>query len=77
MESLVAGLGRKENINTVENCFTRLRVNVNNPELLDEKLINVVPNSGIVKKDNDIQIIIGLTVADVRKDLEDYLEKIN
>lgn len=77
MESLVAGLGGKENINTVENCFTRLRVNVNNPELLDEKLINVVPNSGIVKKDNDIQIIIGLTVADVRKDLEDYLEKIN
>ena len=74
MESLVAGLGGKDNISTVENCFTRLRVNVKNPELLDEKLINVVPNSGIVKKDNDIQIIIGLTVADVRKELEDYLE---
>ena len=74
MESLVAGLGGKDNISTVENCFTRLRVNVKNPELLDEKLINVVPNSGIGKKDNDIQIIIGLTVADVRKELEDYLE---
>ena len=73
--SLVAGLGGKENINTVENCFTRLRVNVKNPELIDEKLINKVPNSGIVKKDNDIQVIIGLTVADVRKEVEDYLEK--
>lgn len=77
IESLVAGLGGKANINTVENCFTRLRVNVKNPELLDDKLINAVANSGIVKKDNDVQIIIGLTVADVRKEVEDYLEKCN
>lgn len=71
--SLVEGLGGKENINTVENCFTRLRVNVKNPELIKDELINKVANNGIVKKDNDIQVIIGLTVADVRSQVDAYL----
>lgn len=74
--SLVAGLGGKQNINTIENCFTRLRVNVKDAALINDDLINKVPNSGIVKKDNDIQVIIGLTVADVRKEVETYLESI-
>ncbi len=72
--SLVEGLGGKANINTIENCFTRLRVNVNDVALVNDDLINKVPNSGIVKKGNDIQVIIGLTVADVRKEVESYLD---
>ena len=71
---MVEGLGGKENINTVENCFTRLRVNVKDVALLNEELINKTPNSGIIKKGNDIQVIYGLQVADVRKSVEDYLE---
>ena len=74
---MIGYLGGKDNINSIENCFTRLRVNVKNADILEDKLINAIPNSGIVKKDNDIQIIIGLTVADVRKELEDYLAGTN
>ena len=74
--SLVEGLGGKENINSTENCFTRLRVNVKDPSLLKDELINKVPNSGIVKKDNDIQIVFGLQVAEVRNAVEDYLKTI-
>jgi len=74
--SLVEGLGGKENINSTENCFTRLRVNVKDPSLLKDELINKVPNSGIVKKEDDIQIIIGLQVAEVRNAVEDYLKTI-
>lgn len=70
---IVAGLGGKENINTVENCFTRLRVNVKDVSLLNEEEINKAPNSGIVKKGNDIQIIFGLQVPDVRNAVDDYL----
>lgn len=74
IKNIVEGLGGKDNINTVENCFTRLRVNVKDAELVKEELINKVPNSGIVKKGNDIQVIFGLQVPDVRKAVEDYLE---
>ena len=74
--SLVEGLGGKENINSTENCFTRLRVNVKDPSLLKDDLINKTPNSGIVKKGDDIQIIIGLQVAELRNAVEDYLKNV-
>lgn len=72
---IINGLGGKANINTVENCMTRLRVNLKDPALLDEGLINKTANSGIVKKGNDIQIIYGLQVADVRRAVEEQLEQ--
>ncbi len=50
----------------VDNCFTRLRVNIKDPAKLDEDTINKLPNSGIVKKGTDIQIVYGLQVADIQ-----------
>ena len=67
---LVAGLGGKDNIEELENCFTRLRVNVKNPDL-----INDVPNSGINRNGNNIQIIFGMKVAEMRDKVENAIEK--
>lgn len=72
---LVAGLGGKDNIEELENCFTRLRVNVKNPDLIDESLINHVPNSGINRNGNNIQIIFGMKVAEMRDKVENAIEK--
>ena len=38
-KAVVEGLGGKDNINTVENCFTRLRVNVKDVALVRDELI--------------------------------------
>ncbi len=73
---IIEGLGGKANINTVENCITRLRVNLKDPSLIREDLINRTENRGIVKKQNDVQIIYGLQVADVRRAVEEQLEKL-
>lgn len=72
---IIEGLGGKDNINTVENCITRLRVNLNDPSLIKEDLINRTENKGIVKKGNDVQVIYGLQVADVRRAVEEQLSK--
>lgn len=72
---IIEGLGGKENINTVGNCFTRLRINVKNPELVKDAEINKTANSGIVKKGNDIQIIYGVGVPEVREAVEAQLAK--
>ena len=72
--NIIDGLGGKENINTVENCITRLRVNVKDESKINEDIINLTPNSGIVRKGKDIQIIFGLHVPDVRRAVESYLE---
>ena len=72
--NIIEGLGGKENINTVENCITRLRVNIKDESKINEDMINLTPNSGIVRKGKDIQIIFGLHVPDVRRAVESYLE---
>ncbi|TQW86740.1 PTS glucose transporter subunit IIBC, partial [Clostridioides difficile] len=74
IENIIDGLGGKENINTVENCITRLRVNVKDESKINEDIINLTPNSGIVRKGKDIQIIFGLHVHEVRRAVEDFLE---
>ena len=73
---LINGLGGKANILSVENCFTRLRVNVADESLVNEELINHMENSGIVRKGADIQIIFGMKVASVRGAVEEALEKL-
>ena len=73
---IIEGLGGKGNINAVENCITRLRVNLKDPSLIREDLINRTENKGIVKKGSDIQIIYGLQVADVRRAVEEQLGKL-
>jgi PTS system maltose and glucose-specific IIC component len=71
---IINGLGGKDNILTVDNCFTRLRVSIKDPAKLNEAEINQLENSGIVKKDTDIQIVYGLQVADVKRAVEAQLE---
>ncbi len=73
--TIITGLGGKDNINTVENCVTRLRVNLVDPSLVDEAMIKKTGPKGIVRKDNDIQIVYGLEVTDVRRAVDQQLEK--
>lgn len=73
--SLINGLGGKSNIDSLENCFTRLRVVVKDESLINETLINKVKNSGIKRNGKDLQIILGMQVAAVRGQVEDTLEK--
>ena len=73
--SLVEGLGGKDNILALENCFTRLRVTVKDETIIKDELINKAANSGIVKKGTDIQIIFGLQVPEVRNAVEEYIAK--
>lgn len=73
LQCIIDGLGGKENINTVDNCFTRLRVNVKDAALVNDEIIDKTPNSGIVKKENDIQIIFGLQVPEIKKAVEELL----
>lgn len=75
VKNIVEGLGGKNNILSVENCFTRLRVSLKDINLLNDDFINTTPNSGIVKKGNDVQIIYGLQVPEIRNAVDSFLSK--
>ena len=70
---IINGLGGPDNIVAVNNCFTRLRVDVKDTSLVNDDTINKFKNSGIAKNGNNIQIIIGMKVQTVREDICKYL----
>lgn len=64
---IIKGLGGKENILSVDNCMSRLRVEIKDYLLLNEEIINSTECLGIVKTDsNNIQIIYGTTVGMIK-----------
>ncbi|WP_239670738.1 PTS transporter subunit EIIB [Vibrio variabilis] len=65
--AIIEGLGGKDNIVDVQNCYTRLRVEVRDSSLVDEAKIQESNPMGLVNKGQNIQIIFGSHVASVRK----------
>ena len=73
-QTIVAGLGGAENIESIVNCYTRLRVDVKDEQKVDIDLLKQkVKASGIVDKGKHIQIIIGMGVEEEREKVEAYL----
>ena len=75
--TIVDALGGKINIVSIENCMTRLRVVVDNPNLINEKVLKDTGASGFVRptKEN-IQIVYGLKVDQIASDVKAYLKSI-
>lgn len=70
---IIEALGGKDNITSVENCFSRLRVDVIDTSLVDEKTLKTTGASGVVRKANNIQVVYGLTVNKIRTIVDDAL----
>lgn len=73
---ILEAVGGKDNIVSIDNCFTRLRLELNNMEVLDEQKLKETGSKGVVKRGLETQIIYGTDVIKYRKMLEDYLETI-
>ncbi len=72
-ESVISGLGGRENISAVDNCFTRLRVDVRDASLVQEAILKKTGGAGVIIKGNHVQIIYGLNVNKVRNDVDSAL----
>lgn len=57
----------------VDCCATRLRCSIENPELVDEKLLKATGAVGVVKRGQGIQVIYGPQVTVIKSNLEAYL----
>ena len=71
---ILEGLGGKDNIVEVTNCATRLRVSVKDETLVksDDYFVKIGAH-GINAMKTNIQVIVGLKVANVREEFEDLL----
>jgi PTS system arbutin-like IIC component len=70
------GLGGASNINSINNCATRLRVSVKDDSLVEsDQFFKSAGAHGIVRKGKAIQVIVGLDVPQVRELFETEVNK--
>lgn len=73
-ETIVKGLGGADNILTIDNCYTRLRLKIKQPDLiLEDVLKNETGAKAIIQNGENVHVVYGLEVGQVRENLENYL----
>lgn len=68
---IVDGLGGLANIVEVEPCITRLRTEVEDPELVDHAALKAAGAYGVVVSGNVVQVVVGPEADTIASDIED------
>ncbi|MEO8972789.1 MAG: PTS transporter subunit EIIC [Ktedonobacteraceae bacterium] len=58
-QNVLAALGGKENVQSVEGCITRLRLFVNDPAQIDDAVLKNLGASGVIKRGKIAQVVMG------------------
>lgn len=73
--AMLAGLGGADNITSLDNCITRLRLTVDDIEKVDDDLLKQNGALGVMKLDaHSIQVVIGTHVSHVRVEMDQLME---
>ena len=72
-EQILAALGGDANVLDLEPCITRLRVEVENPDLVDEAGLKATGAFGIVRSGKVVQVVVGPEADNLAEDIEDLM----
>lgn len=73
-ERIIELLGGKDNIDTLTNCSTRLRVEVNDPaKVADADAFVSAGTKGMISQERAVQVIVGLSVVRIRQHVDSIL----
>lgn len=71
---IVSALGGAENIESVTNCYTRLRLVLKDPNKVDEHVLrDETGANGVVVRNQNVQVVYGMQVNKIRKQVDHYL----
>ncbi|MBB6118744.1 glucose PTS transporter subunit EIIB [Nocardiopsis algeriensis] len=72
--AIVAGLGGAGNIEDIEACITRLRTEVADPGLVDEKALKATGAHGVLMSGNVVQVVVGPEADSLTDDIRDIMD---
>ncbi|MEG1847012.1 MAG: N-acetylglucosamine-specific PTS transporter subunit IIBC [Lachnospiraceae bacterium] len=73
--TILEGLGGKENVTSVDNCITRLRLEVKDYTAVNEKVIKSAGVAGIVRPSKtSVQVIVGVQVQHVADEFKKLMK---
>ncbi|MEA5640952.1 glucose PTS transporter subunit EIIB [Cutibacterium granulosum] len=73
-EQILRALGGDDNINDLEACITRLRVEVEDEELVDEEALKAAGAFGVVIQATSVQVVVGPEADTLAEDIEDLCD---
>lgn len=71
---LIAGLGGKDNIKHLEPCTTRIRVEVEDGEGIDEAALKATGAHGVMRRKKVVQIVMGLQSDNIEQAMRRQME---
>ncbi len=72
-EQILAALGGADNIVEIEPCATRLRTEVHNASLVDEKALKAAGAFGVISAGQVVQVVVGPEADTIATDIEDLM----
>lgn len=73
-EYIIKGLGGVDNILDIDNCISRLRVEVKNGDIIDETLLKKTNPNGIVRPDKQtVHVVYGGRITKIRNIVDNYI----
>ncbi|WP_308189696.1 PTS glucose/sucrose transporter subunit IIB [Nocardioides sp. cx-169] len=72
-EQILAGLGGADNVVEIEPCITRLRTEVNDASLVDEKALKAAGAHGVMQSGTVVQVVVGPEADNLADDIEDLM----
>ncbi|MGK2309384.1 glucose PTS transporter subunit EIIB [Cutibacterium sp. V947] len=70
-EQILTALGGDDNIGDLEACITRLRVEVDDPDLVNEAALRAAGAFGVVQQGTSVQVVVGPEADTLAEDIED------
>jgi PTS system N-acetylglucosamine-specific IIB component len=72
-EQILKALGGADNIVEIEPCATRLRTEVHDPALVDEKALKAAGAFGVISAGQVVQVVVGPEADTIATDIEDLM----
>jgi glucose PTS system EIICB or EIICBA component len=72
-QDLVLAFGGRRNIQALDACITRLRVQVNDPSLASTERLKALGATGVVRVSNNLQAIFGTRSENLKSEMDAYL----
>lgn len=72
--AILAALGGKENIKSLDSCITRLRLELADVSRLDERKLRSLGAVGIMKMGTTVQVVIGTLAETYEREIKDLMK---
>lgn len=72
-QKILEALGGRDNIVEIEPCITRLRCELEDGSVVNEKALKALGAHGVMRSGNVVQVVVGPEADTIASDIEDLL----